>query len=220
MNGDHWLLYMTYPNDAVLGHTPHVETPRSGISASSFLPIQPVARKSPPDQTLEILMSDLDPSACANFYFPTAAAAANMDGHTGGTILSNQIGLADLFGPKDMHLDAYLFQPCGFSANIITQRDRYATIHVTPEADWSYASFETNMAFGPSGQMTTQRGSLGVQELVEKVLAIFKPGRWSLTLFVAREEDEPETTGEQGIAALHEGGFPLGWKRTDKIVYE
>ena len=52
-------------------------------------------------------------------------------------------GLFTLSG--DWTVDLYHFEPCGFSLNAV-ERDgrRYATIHVTPEAKFSYASFECN----------------------------------------------------------------------------
>lgn len=59
-------------------------------------------------------------------------------------------------------VDAYLFQPCGYSMNGL-QHDKFYTIHITPEASCSYASFETNII------------SWDYVDLVERVLAIFQP---------------------------------------------
>lgn len=164
-------------------------------------------------------MTELDTEACQKFFNESQKASA--DAHTAGKQLSASIGIDKLFPSSDgsldsTSLDAYLFDPCGYSMNLTAQHDRYATIHVTPEADCSYASFETNATFGTAAS----DHRLGVQEMVARVLDIFRPGRFSLTLFVSREEDEPETSGEQGLALLHKGRFPQGYRRTDKICYE
>ena len=50
----------------------------------------------------------------------------------------------------------------------------YATIHVTPEKEFSYVSFETNIA--------TQ----SYMELVLRVVATFKPGKFIITFYATR----------------------------------
>lgn len=38
-----------------------------------------------------------------------------------------------------------LFEPVGYSMNaLVPDTDQYVTIHITPEPDFCYASFETN----------------------------------------------------------------------------
>ena len=67
-------------------------------------------------------------------------------------------------------IDDYLFSPCGYSANGVIE-DAYWTIHVTPQPEFSYVSFETNYIFGD------------YKEIIDKVLATFKPGRFVVSLF-------------------------------------
>lgn len=57
-----------------------------------------------------------------------------------------QIAGIDQLLPKDMSIHEELFDPCGYSMNAYRddESDHYATIHVTPEKDFSFASFETN----------------------------------------------------------------------------
>lgn len=204
MNGDHWLLYMNQQDPVGATLPQNMLTPVS-------------RRRHTPDQTMEILMTELDQDSCQRFYNNNR----QVDAHAAGKDLSTALGIDQLFpsklgGPCATKLDAYLFEPCGYSLNLIAQEDRYATIHVTPEPDCSYASFETNASFGAG----SEGPRLGVQQMVARVLDIFRPKRFSLTLFVSREEDEPETSGEQGFALLHKGKFPVGYKRIDKITYE
>jgi len=45
---------------------------------------------------------------------------------------------------SDFTIDDFLFNPCGYSLNGICL-DRYFTIHVTPQSNNSYVSFETNL---------------------------------------------------------------------------
>ena len=86
------------------------------------------------DQTLEILMFELDPAAMQVFYksdeVSTFAKASALS------------GIEDLF--PDAVLDGFLFEPCGYSVNGI-MGEHYFTIHVTPQEEFSFASFETDI---------------------------------------------------------------------------
>lgn len=180
-----------------------------------------------PDQTLEILMSRLHPSACAAFHHPDSSSSTpyttplfstdphNGDAHALGAALSASLGMDQLL--PHATVDSFLFSPCGFSSNAILG-DRYATIHVTPEVEYSYASFETNyVPDGLDGRTTTK--------LVEDVLRIFKPAKLSFTMFVSQEEDE-EPAGEaaaakkDGVKELLNPNLLERYTRVDRIVYE
>jgi len=125
-------------------------------------PKRVVLSRNHPDQTLEVLMSDLDPEVMSIF---TTQVSAN--GHE-ATKLS---GISELFPPGTL-IDPFQFDPCGYSMNALIGRgDHYATIHITPESTFSYVSFETNM---PQEEY---------QELIVKVLKCFRPGRFLLTFF-------------------------------------
>ncbi|KAF9975942.1 spermidine resistance protein [Actinomortierella ambigua] len=90
------------------------------------------------DQTVEILMTNLNPEAMKRFY----QQPDDVPGTVGGVRVDQDTGLANLF--PQAQLDSYLFTPCGYSANAL-QDGHYYTIHVTPEPVCSYASFETNI---------------------------------------------------------------------------
>lgn len=55
--------------------------------------------------------------------------------------ITNKSGILNI--NSKMMIDDYLFDPCGYSMNGIYD-DYYSTIHVTPENNFSYASYETN----------------------------------------------------------------------------
>lgn len=67
-------------------------------------------------------------------------------------------------------IDEQSFNPCGYSMNAILH-DAYSTIHIAPEEDCSYVSFETNT------RLTTY------DPLVRQVLSVFRPKRFVLTMF-------------------------------------
>jgi S-adenosylmethionine decarboxylase len=172
-------------------------------------------------------MTHLDPEACRAFYYPAellVAGEGDQEGHAAGLQLSRKLGVDTLL--QDATLDSFLFTPCGYSANIVKE-DRYATIHVTPEADWSYASFECNVDFRAPVEPDQPHGntiydSEALHNLIGKVLNIFKPQRLSITLFVSVEES---------AAGVDQGNTPEtktildpkvaeGYRRTDRILYE
>ena len=67
-------------------------------------------------------------------------------------------------------IDETAFTPCGYSMNAILH-DSYFTIHITPEKECSYASFETNTCLRDYASM------------VRNVLNVFRPKRFVLTMF-------------------------------------
>ena len=80
-----------------------------------------------------------------------------------------------------MKIDDYLFEPCGYSMNGILRNEstdyglgEYMTIHITPEPEYSYVSFESNIPLS---------SYLGV---IQRVLETFMPGKFILTIFANR----------------------------------
>ncbi|KAF8197943.1 S-adenosylmethionine decarboxylase [Pholiota molesta] len=140
-----------------------------------------------------------------------------------------QPGHHQIFPPSLTQLDAYAFQPCGYSSNALIKwghgplendfagtpaanapeappphsGEGYYTIHVTPEEGWSYASFECNVPLSTSG--ASQRGKIpDLKTLVRRVVNIFQPGRITLTLFVSSEDNE---TGEESAVEAAQRAF-------------
>lgn len=297
MNGDHWYLYITTPSSQF---TPP-RTPESGKSSNS--PARPTAKiptglmtafpqiqagGDAPDETLEILMTDLDPENAKQFYLSHASAVARgvpvqacearqdavdnlgdlsealmtssnasidkneeildvfdnngtgldgletpmtdieqltTEGHALGTVVSDTCGLSEVYPPAkypDARIDAYLFSPCGFSANAVipapvqetddstkaASATHYFTVHVTPEPNCSFASFETNVPGGQNGRETS--------EVIEHVVGIFKPGRFIVTLFEAKgtRAPDPFALKKSRTDAI------AGYRRVDRIVHQ
>ncbi|KAJ5894567.1 hypothetical protein N7495_006258 [Penicillium taxi] len=273
MNGEHWYLYLTEPHTLL---TPPASPQEQDVNFAetetkllNFPNSAPLPDCEEYDETLEVLMTDLDEDNAQQFYLDNAAAVAekryrNQDkddehidvfnngsdlddtvnenngslpteltteGHALGTVVSETCGLSDVY-PKskfpDARIDAYLFTPCGFSANgVIPASDgksgtHYFTVHVTPEPHCSYASFEANVPHSQNGKTTA--------DIIQQVVNIFKPGRFSITLF----ETKPVLPENEGDAnAFHEvysqrqaarrhpkNEHVDGYRRVDRIVHD
>lgn len=141
------------------------------------------------DATLELLMHDLHPDA-ALMYTPEG-------GQTAEDIV-RLTGIDSLY--PDMTIDAFLFEPFGYSLNAISGQ-HYFTIHVTPQPSGSYASFETN------------RVKPDYQETVNRVLRIFQPGRFSFVL-TSSVNDRRISVGTSISDDIN------GFRPTEKSLYE
>ncbi|KAF2245962.1 S-adenosylmethionine decarboxylase [Trematosphaeria pertusa] len=303
MNGEHWYLYITGPDTTLTPPpSPEREIPETETKLMShpqrLLPGQMTDEEE--DETLEILMTDLDEKNSRQFYLEDASAVAEgrffqkarearknvisslgsipeekceslggstalnsaantysedfdvfeqtssdhsgfssdedeltfpeeltTEGHTLGTVVSETCGLADVYPTSkypDARVDAYLFTPCGFSANGVipapggaptgtkkgSDATHYFAVHVTPEPQCSYASFETNVPARQCGRETA--------DIVEHVVGIFKPGRFSVTIF------EAKPCGEEGVSKSimksKRMDTILGYRRVDRIVHD
>ena len=316
MNGDHWYLYLTSPSfELTPPRTPDEELPEAfnGVIRATKIPagtttFMPCSAEDMNDETLEILMTDLDPENAKQFYLSHASAvacerdaapkplqngytngtvskefddvdifsngcesdlhdpaqadaepAATTEGHALGTVVSENSGLSSVYPTSlypDARIDAYMFSPCGFSANGVIPAPRHAdteadvevgaseglvngdkdengehvesapsgpahyfTVHVTPEPHCSFASFETNVPGEPTGRSTT--------EIIEHVVNIFKPGRFSVTLFEGHgkrenafvQDDEDWAASRRKHITRFLQPVP-GYRRVERIVHE
>ncbi|KAL0870913.1 hypothetical protein ABMA27_004744 [Loxostege sticticalis] len=117
---------------------------------------------SEPDQTIEILMSDLDPAVMDIFSRASSATAAEATKASG----------IDKIIPG-MVIDDFLFDPCGYSMNGVAKDGCYMTIHITPERSCSYVSFESNVPVS------------SYDEVIKRVLEAFRPAKFVLTVFAS-----------------------------------
>lgn len=123
------------------------------------------------DQTLEVLMHGLNPEKMAIFtksMCQTAKQATEMSG-------------IDKLIPGAV-IDDFLFDPCGYSMNGLIRGGYYMTIHVTPEAEFSYVSFETNYP------------AHSYSDLIARVVKTFQPESFMVTLLA--------TAGKSGASVV------------------
>ncbi|KAJ1502459.1 AMP deaminase [Coelomomyces lativittatus] len=109
------------------------------------------------DHTLEILMTGLCPEKMQRYFYAHSPPSKSLHNWIPGLLT-----------------DSYQFDPCGWSQNGLLN-SIYTTIHVTPEAESSYASFETNLP-----QPDTS--------MIQSLLNIFSPSNITLTLFIPRKQ--------------------------------
>ena len=295
MNGEHWYLYITGPDTRLTPPaTPKDE--RSPTLTKQFVvpnTKDQTVEIEAGDETLEILMTDLDEANARQFYLEDASAIAhddarrayqarkvvidhlgsiseqdssdtnfvgnatinelshedsafdvfeetssehsatlpdgeakslsppqelNTEGHTLGKVVTEKCGLSEIYPTEkypEAHIDSYLFTPCGYSANGVvpepgnTESAHYWTVHVTPEPQGSYASFETNV---PT-RIVDHRNTV---DLVQQVAGIFKPGRFSVTIFEAKDDSEDRTSAKKDQRM----DFIEGYRRVDRIVHD
>ena len=114
---------------------------------------------STPDQTLEVIMQNLSPEVMKIFTQEVCSDAKE------ATLKSG----IDKLIPGAV-IDDVLFNPCGYSMNGYIKGGYYMTIHITPEAGFSYVSFETNY---PQASYT---------DLISRVVKTFQPGTFLITI--------------------------------------
>ncbi len=74
--------------------------------------------------------------------------------------------------------DSHFFSPYGYSLNGLS-KSNYLTVHITPQSNGSYASFETNIIqddYSP---------------LIKEIICMVKPEKFSLILSTHMERDTP-----------------------------
>jgi len=113
-----------------------------------------VALPSKPPHSLEILMTGLDRKVMRQFYRDSDFVSVEE--------LTERSKIQSLFN-QTTKIDAHAFEPLGYSLNGL-EGDCYATLHITPQPECSYVSFET-----------TDVDFKSSHDLVTKVINIFKP---------------------------------------------
>jgi len=134
--------------------------------------------------TLEILMSELNPAIMNEYFFRNA-------NFVNAKTTTKACGLADILPDYQMITDEIMFDPCGYSVNGISNVDgSYFTVHVTPEAHCSFVSFETNADLSPERR----------KQLIEEIVALFRPGRFSVVITSTDSVKFPKTKPLSGYS--------------------
>lgn len=123
--------------------------------------------------TLEMCMTSLDREKASVFYKTQNSSAVTM---------TNESGIRNILPESD--ICDFEFDPCGYSMNAI-EDGAVSTIHVTPEDGFSYASFES---------VGYDFKDISLEQLVQRVLACFEPGEFSIAVGAAVASKKLEKT--------------------------
>ncbi|URE24045.1 S-adenosylmethionine decarboxylase proenzyme [Musa troglodytarum] len=117
--------------------------------------------------TLEMCMTKLNTERASIFF------KNSVEGHgCPAKAMTKLSGISNIV--PEMEICDFAFEPCGYSMNGV-HGPSLSTVHVTPEAGFSYASYEA-MGFDP---LTLVR-----QDLIERVLGCFDPSEFSLAVTI------------------------------------
>lgn len=148
------------------------------------------------DQTLEVVMFDLPESVTSLFFRsslekkfgkevssildenPSEFGSKNL-----GSMMTKISGIDGIV--EGMTIDDFMFDPCGYSCNAINGSSYY-TIHITPEPECSFVSFDTNLPV------------TSYSRILETILGIFQPGRFCVCVFV--DEGSPVSDSQQALS--------------------
>lgn len=148
ITGDHWFVYFA-------------EAINQGISRSIPAQMSTPQLQAPGDasRTINLMMFDMPREVCDIFYQKNTASGRDMTFKAGINLLC-----------PGAEIDETSFEPCGYSMNAILH-ETYSTIHITPQSECAYASFETNAVLD------------NYAALIRNALIVFRPKRFVLTMF-------------------------------------
>ncbi|KAJ6816597.1 putative S-adenosylmethionine decarboxylase proenzyme 4-like [Iris pallida] len=120
--------------------------------------------------TVEVCMTELDRGLASAFY--RGDRRRWLSGDEAGREMTEGTGLGGV-NPRSLAL-GFAFDPCGYSMNGL-DRDRYSTVHVTPEEGYSYASFEC--VGGPWEEEGEETAAM-----LARAVRVFGPGSVSVSV--------------------------------------
>lgn len=160
VTGDHWFVYVAdHETGGILGIKgtqaipPYVSSPKLN---SHMMKAEVVISH---ERTLNLMMFDMAPKVAKTFFEKNCPTGKDM---------TKKSGVADLC--PGATIDEISFSPCGYSMNAILH-ETYYTIHVTPEPECSYVSFETNASLN------------NYDAMIRNVIQVFQPKKFLVTFF-------------------------------------
>jgi len=121
------------------------------------------------DQTLEILMYNIKGSLREAFVDPQIDTKQ----------IRKLTSLDQLF--EGFEINDHAFSPCGYSMNALMD-EKYYTVHVTPEEEGAYVSFETNV-----------NAQEQVDSLLNRLTEVFQPQSFDIVSFGRKDGVEIES---------------------------
>ncbi|PIA39347.1 hypothetical protein AQUCO_02600061v1 [Aquilegia coerulea] len=122
--------------------------------------------------TIEVCMTELDRILARKFF---RRPGDIYSGDLSGKEMTALTGIGNI-NPAALVCD-FGFDPCGYSMNSIDGA-QYATIHVTPEDGYSYASFEC----------IGSHYDTNILEILKKAVQVFRPATMSISITGATED--------------------------------
>ena len=116
------------------------------------------------DATLQVLMRDFEKPVSDLFCRSNTLTKDQL----------NKLSGLDRIYSK-MEKDSHIFSPYGYSLNGI-YNNNYFTVHVTPQPEGSYASFETNVI------------ESDYSGIISEIVSVFKPKKFSILLTTSMDE--------------------------------
>lgn len=128
-----------------------------------------------PWYTVELCMTQLDRDSASKFFKKSGLLELS----AGDMTVSS--GIVNIL--PDFQICDFAFDPCGYSMNAIEDQ-AYATIHVTPEENCSYASFEI-----------MEYRARDLQDLIYRIASVFRPSVLLFSLYSRTSQDQGEQFG-------------------------
>ena len=148
--GLRWHIF-TIAKEKMLASAPHM----SGSLSAADTGIEP---------TVEICMTGMSKEVARSFF------RDDPKGFTDAKLLSKSLGIPDLL-PRGCSIDEYIFEPCGYSMNSLSDEGTKACMHVTPEDGYSFVSHEVSWT-----------ESLDLSALIRRTIEVFDPETMSLLI--------------------------------------
>jgi len=107
---------------------------------------------------------------------------------------------------EGVEIDEYAFSPCGFSLNGL-KGDGFISIHITPQDEFAYVSYETNIA------------NIDYHKLRDGILQLFRPEKFTTLITNAPNSVTDLTDTEYLLTARTDtllNGLPVFFERCQR----